>query len=373
MATKRDYYDVLGVSKSASDDEIKKAFRAMAKKYHPDANPGDKTAEGKFKEVQEAYAVLSDKDKKSAYDQFGHAAFDPNSAAGQASGFGGFDFGSMDFTDIFADLFGGSFGGGFSSFGNGYRSQYQRRNEPIKGASIKTQIKISFDEAINGCEKDITIRFKEICKECNGTGAKKGTSPMTCPKCQGKGQVVVQQRTPFGIMQSVQTCPDCNGTGKIVRDKCIVCSGSGYNQTTKTIKVNIPAGIDNGQSVRIHNMGEPGQNGGLRGDLIVGVTVIQHPILKRQGTNIFSTVSINYPIAVLGGAVRVKTAYGDVELTIKPGTQSDSKMRLRGKGVPLLRNPREKGDHYVTIVVDVPTSLNDIQRKALEAYKETIK
>lgn len=372
MATKRDYYDILGVSKSASDDEIKKAFRTMAKKYHPDANPGDKTAEAKFKEVQEAYAVLSDKNKKAAYDQYGHDAFDPNSAAGQASGFGGFDFGSMDFSDIFSDLFGGGFGGFSSSYGGG-SSSYSRRNAPMKGQSVKTQIRITFDEAIKGCEKNITIRYKDECSECHGSGAKKGTRPVTCPRCQGKGQVAVQQRTPFGIMQSVQVCPDCNGSGQVIKERCPACNGTGYTQTTKTIKVTIPAGIDNGQSVRLSGMGEPGINGGMRGDLIVEVLVTQHPILKRQGTNIFSTVSISYPTAVLGGAVRVKTVDGDVELTIKPGTPSDCKMRLRGKGVPFLRSPRTRGDHYVTIVVDIPRNLNATQKAALEAYDRTLK
>lgn len=370
MAEKRDYYDVLGVSKSATQDEIKKAYRVLAKKYHPDANPGDTTAEAKFKEASEAYAVLSDPDKKRAYDQFGHAAFDPNSAAGAQSGFGGFDFGSMDFSDLFSDIFGGSFGGfgGSSFFGGGG----QRRNGPRQGASLRTQVTISFDEAINGCEKSITIKYKDECSSCHGTGARAGTNPVTCPKCGGKGQVVINQRTAFGIMQSVQVCPDCGGKGTIIKDRCPSCNGTGYNLVNKTFKVTIPAGIDNGQSVRLSGAGEPGENGGMRGDLIVQVIVIQHPVLKRQGINIFSTIAIDYPTAVLGGEVKVRTCDGDVMLTIKPGTQSDTKMRLKGKGVPLLRNPKQRGDQYVTIVVAVPTSLNDKQKKALEQYRELL-
>ena len=372
MAGKRDYYEVLGVSKSASADEIKKAYRALAKKYHPDANPGDKTAEAKFKEASEAYAVLSDPDKKKAYDTYGHSAFDPNSAAGAASGFGGFDFGSMDFSDIFSDLFGGAFGGdfgGFSSFGGGGR----RSNRPRQGDSIRTRVSISFDEAMKGTKKQITIPYEEECKSCHGSGAKPGTSPVTCSKCGGRGQVTVQQRTPFGIMQSVSTCPDCNGSGKVIKERCSDCNGTGYNKIQKTFEVSIPAGIDNGQSVRVTGGGNPGENGGPRGDLLVNVTVSQHPILKRQGVNIFSTVSIDYPTAVLGGETKVKTADGDVMLTIKPGTQSDTKMRLKGKGVPLLRSQKTRGDHFVTIVVNVPTSLTKEQKDALEKYKATFK
>lgn len=374
MAEKRDYYDVLGVSKSASQDEIKKAYRALAKKYHPDANPGDKEAEAKFKEASEAYAVLSDPDKKKAYDQFGHAAFDPNSAAGAASGFGGFDFNSMDFSDIFADIFGSGFGSfGGNPFFSGFSGGSSRRTGPRQGASLRTNITITFDEAIKGTTKNISIKYKEECKSCHGSGAKAGTSPITCTKCGGKGQIVMQQRTAFGIMQSVNVCPDCNGSGKVIKDKCPDCNGTGYIQTNKTFEVKIPAGIDNGQSVKLSGAGEPGINGGGRGDLIVQVTVVQHPILKRQGINIFSTVAIDFPTAVLGGEIKVKTCDSDVMLTIKPGTQSDSKMRLKGKGVPLLRNPNMRGDQYVTIVVNVPTNLNSTQKAALENYRDTFK
>jgi molecular chaperone DnaJ len=226
---------------------------------------------------------------------------------------------------------------------------------------------------MKGVKKQITIPYEEECKSCHGSGAKPGTSPITCPKCGGRGQVTVQQRTPFGIMQSVSTCPDCNGTGKVIKERCPDCNGTGYNKIQKTFEVNIPAGIDNGQSVRVSGGGNPGENGGPRGDLLVGVTVSQHPILKRQGVNIFSTVSIDYPTAVLGGETKVKTADGDVMLTIKPGTQSDTKMRLKGKGVPLLRSPKTRGDHFVTVVVNVPTNLNKTQKDALEKYRDTFK
>lgn len=371
MAEKRDYYDVLGVSKSASADEIKKAYRVLAKKYHPDANPGDKTAEAKFKEASEAYAVLSDADKRKAYDTYGHAAFDPNSAAGSASGFGGFDFGSMDFSDIFGDLFGDAFGGGFggfSSFGGGGR----RSNRPRQGDSVRVRVSITFDEAMKGCVKKITIPYLQECSSCHGSGAKAGTSPVTCSRCGGRGQVTVQQRTPFGIMQSVTTCPECNGQGKVIKEHCHSCNGTGYNRVEKTVDVEIPAGIDNGQGVRQVGLGNPGENGGPRGDLLVTVTVAQHPILKRQGINIFSTISIDFPTAVLGGEAKVKTIDGDVMLTIKPGTQSDTKTRLKGKGVPVVRNERVRGDHYVTIVVTTPTNLTKAQKAALLNYKKAM-
>ena len=349
---------------------LKKHIGNQQKKYHPDANPGDKTAEAKFKEASEAYAVLSDPDKKRAYDTYGHAAFDPNSAAGAESGFGGFDFGSVDFSDIFGDLFGGAFGGGFGGFSQ--FGQRGRSNRPMQGESLRTRVTITFDEAMKGCSKQVTIPYQEECKSCHGSGAKPGTSPVTCQRCGGRGQVTVQQRTPFGIMQSVSTCPECNGSGKVIKDKCPDCNGTGYNRIQKTFEVNIPAGIDNGQSVRLSGGGNPGENGGPRGDLLVAVTVVQHPILKRQGVNIFSTVSIDYPTAALGGETKVKTADGEVLLTIKPGTQSDTKVRLKGKGVPLLKNPKTRGDHFVTIVVNVPTNLNKEQKEALENFKKTL-
>ena len=369
MAQKRDYYEVLGVDKNADDATIKKAYRQLAKKYHPDANPGNKEAEEKFKEAGEAYAVLSDPEKRKAYDTYGHAAFDPNSAAGQASGFGGFDFGGMDFGDIFSDLFGGGFGGGRSytyqsGFGGGATS-----TAPQKGQSLRTSLRITFEEAIFGCEKEVELNYKDTCPTCHGTGAKPGTSPVTCERCKGRGKITTIQNTPFfGQVQSVQVCPDCHGTGKVIKEKCPDCRGTGYIQTRKRFKVSIPAGIDNGQSVRLRDAGEPGINGGPRGDLLVEVIVSQHPIFKRQGTTIFSTVPVSFAKMALGGPLHIKTVDGTVEVQVHPGTATDTKIRLKGKGVPMISNKNMRGDHYVTLIVQVPTSLNKAQKEALKAY-----
>ena len=264
--SKRDYYEVLGVDRGADDATIKKAYRQLAKKYHPDMNPGDKEAEKKFKEASEAYAVLSDADKKRQYDQFGHAAFDQG--GGGAGGFGGFDFNGADMGDIFGDIFGDLFGGGRRSANSG----------PMKGANLRASVRITFEEAVFGCEKELDLNLKDECKTCHGTGAKPGTSPETCPKCGGKGQVVFTQQSLFGTVRNVQTCPDCSGTGKIVKDKCTDCHGSGFTSSRKKIAVSVPAGIDDGQSIRIRDKGEPGTNGGPREDLLVDVRVAKHPI-----------------------------------------------------------------------------------------------
>ena len=360
--SKRDYYEVLGVDKNADDSAIKKAYRALAKKYHPDANPDNPEAEKKFKEAGEAYAVLSDPEKRRQYDQFGHAAFDGGAGAG-AGGFGGFGgFSGFDFggDDIFGDLFGGMFGGG----GAGRAT----RNGPMKGANVKVAVRLTFEEAVFGCKRDVTVNYKDECATCHGSGAKAGTSPTTCPKCNGKGQIRYSQQTIFGTMQNVKTCPDCGGTGKIIKDKCPDCHGNGYIQTKKKFEVNIPAGVDNGMSVRVAGGGEPGVNGGPRGDLLVEVIVSPHPIFKRQDTNIYSTVPISFAKAALGGSIRVKTVDGDVDVSIKAGTQTDSRVRLKGKGVPSLRNKNVRGDHYITLVVSVPTKLTKEQKAALEAF-----
>lgn len=352
--SKRDYYEVLGVSKTATEDELKKAYRALAKKYHPDMNPGDKEAEVKFKEASEAYAVLSDADKRRQYDQFGHAAFD-----GGAGGAGGFDFSGMDMGDIFGDLFGDLFGGGRSRRPN---------NGPMKGANIRTSVRITFEEACFGVEKELELTLKDECETCHGTGAKSGTSRETCPKCGGKGQVVFTQQSLFGMVRNVQTCPDCHGSGTVVKEKCSACYGTGFISSKKKIKVTIPAGIDNGQSVRIRDKGEPGTNGGPRGDLLVEVIVSRHPIFQRADMDIYSTAPISFAQAALGGDVRIGTIDGDVIYTVKPGTQTDTKVRLRGKGVPSLRSKSIRGDHYVTLVVQVPTKLNSEQKERLEAF-----
>ena len=342
---KRDYYEVLGVSKGASDEEIKKAYRKLAKKYHPDMNPGDKEAESRFKEVNEAYEILSNKEKRARYDQFGHAGVDPNYGAG-GGGFTG-DFGDIDLGDLFGSFFGGFGGGGFGSSAG-------RRNGPQKGESLRASLTITFEEAAFGCEKELELTLKDECEKCHGTGAKPGTTPQTCPKCGGKGQVVYTQQSLFGMVQNVRPCPDCYGTG--------------YIASKKKISVSVPAGIDNGQSIRIRGKGEPGVNGGPRGDLLVEVQVSRHPIFQRQDIDIFSTVPISFPVATLGGTIRIKTVDGEVEYDVKAGTQTDTRVRLRGKGMPSLRNKGVRGDHYVTLVVEVPTNLSHAAKEALKEY-----
>ena len=358
---KRDYYDVLGVSKSADDAEIKKAFRTLAKKYHPDAHPGDAECEAKFKEAQEAYAVLSDAEKRRQYDQFGHAAFDG------AGGAGGFDFSGMDMSDIFGDIFGDFFGGGFGGFGGGSR---RANNGPRQGANVRMSVRVSFEDAVFGCEKEIEFNYKETCKTCGGNGAKPGTSPETCPKCGGKGKVVMNQQTLFGMMQNVTTCPDCNGSGKIVKERCTDCYGSGFIVKKVKKTVEIPAGIDNGQCVRVREFGEPGINGGPRGDLLVEVVVSRSSQFERQDMNIFSDANITYAIAALGGDIRIKTVDGDIIYTVNPGTQSGTRIRLRGKGVPSVRNKEVRGDHYVTLVVETPKNLSKEAKEALRKFDE---
>ncbi len=356
--SKRDYYEVLGVGRDANDSEIKKAYRALAKKYHPDMNPGDAEAEKKFKEASEAYAVLSDSEKRRQYDQFGHAAFE--GGAGGSGGFGGFDFNGADFSDIFGDIFGDLFGGG--------RRGGRANNGPMKGANIRKSIRITFEEAVFGCEKELEVVLKDPCTSCNGTGAKPGTSPETCPKCGGKGQVVYTSQSFFGTVQNVQQCPNCGGTGKVIKEKCSSCGGTGFTASKKRISVSVPAGIDNGQSIRIREKGEPGANGGPRGDLLVEVNVSKHPTFQRQDMHIFSTVPISFAQAALGGDVRIKTVDGEVLYTVKPGTKTDTKVRLKGKGVPSLRNSQVRGDHYVTLVIQTPEHLNAEAREALREF-----
>lgn len=357
--TKRDYYEVLGVDRNADDAALKKAYRALAKKYHPDMNPGDKEAEKKFKEASEAYAVLSDAEKRRQYDQFGHAAFE-GGAGGAGGGFGGFDFSGADFGDIFGDIFGDLFGGG--------RRGGRAGNGPMQGANIRKGVRITFEEAVFGCEKELEVVIKDPCTTCNGTGAKPGTSPQTCQKCGGKGQVVYTSQSFFGTVQNVQTCPDCHGTGKIIKEKCSDCAGTGYVASKKTIQVSIQAGIDNGQSIRIRGKGEPGTNGGPRGDLLVEVTVSRHPVFGRQDMHIFSTAPISFAQAALGGDVRIKTVDGDVLYNVKPGTKTDTKVRLKGKGVPSLRNKQVRGDHYVTLVIQTPEKLSAEAKEALRKF-----
>ena len=361
MADKRDYYEVLGIAKTASDDEIKKAYRKLAKQYHPDMHPGDAECEAKFKEASEAYSVLSDKEKRDKYDRFGHAAFE------QGGGGGGFDYSSFDFGDIFGDLF------GFGDMFGGSRGGNSRGNGPKMGASVRTAIRITFEEAVFGCEKELELNIKEDCPTCNGTGAKPGTNVDTCAKCNGRGTVIYTQQSIIGMVQNQRVCPDCKGTGKIIKEKCKDCYGTGFITNRKKIKVTVPPGIDNGQSIRIKGKGEPGVNGGPRGDLLVEVAVSSHPIFQRQDRDIFSNAPMSYTTATLGGEVKISTIDGDVLYEVKPGTQTDTKIRLRGKGVPSLRDKNHRGDHYVTLVVQVPTKLTNEQKELLKKYEDSFK
>ena len=358
MADKRDYYEVLGVERNADEETLKKAYRKLAKKYHPDVNPGDAAAAEKFKEASEAYAILSDPQKRQQYDQFGHAAFEQG---------GGFDAGGFDFSDIFGGM--GGMGDIFDDlFGGGRRSS--NPNAPMQGANVRARVSISFDESISGCVKNLDIVLKDECTNCKGTGAKPGTSPKICPKCRGTGQVTYRQQSLFGMMQSTQACPDCRGTGKIIEQKCPNCAGTGYTSSKKTIEVTIPAGIDDGQSIRIRGKGEPGVNGGPRGDLLVEVRVASNPNFIRQDMDIFSNVEISFAQAALGGDLRVKTVDGEVIYTVRPGTQSGTRVRLKGKGVPSVRNKDVRGDHYVTLTVVTPTRLSDDAKEALRRFDE---
>lgn len=358
MATKRDYYDVLGVEKSADEAELKKAYRKLAKQYHPDMNPGDKEAEAKFKEASEAYEVLSDSTKRSQYDQFGHAAFEAGGGPGGAGGF----YSTGDFGDIFGDLFGDIFGGG--------RSRRQASNGPMKGASLRINIRLKFEEAVFGVERDITLPSKDTCNTCSGTGAKPGTHPQTCTRCDGKGQIVYNQQTLFGTVRNVQECPTCSGSGKVIKEKCTSCTGTGFVKKDKNIKINIPAGINQGQEIRLAGLGEPGKNNGPRGDLLVKVSVDAHSVFQREGNDIYSTERISFVKAALGGEIQLRTLEGIQSYTLKPGTQTNTKLRLRDKGVPYLGNGSMRGEHIVTLIVDVPTKLTDEQTEALKHFAE---
>ncbi len=360
MSTKRDYYEVLGVEKNADEKQIKRAYRKLAKKYHPDMNGGDASpeSEAKFKEATEAYEVLSDSQKRSTYDQFGHAAFEN----GGAGGYGGFQggFGDIDLGDIFGDLFGAGFGGGF---GGG-----RRRNYPTKGQNLAAKISLTFEEAVFGCEKDISINALEDCETCHGSGAKAGTHPETCSQCGGSGQVTVTRQTILGAMQSTSPCSRCHGTGQFIKDKCYTCSGSGKVRKKKIITVNIPAGIDDGQSMRIAGKGEPGSNGGPNGDVILRVTVKPHDVLERSGYDIIYTLPLSPAEVALGKEVDVPTIDGEVSYKVDAGTQAGTKFRLRGKGVPHV-NGRGRGDEYVIVKVVTPTKLS---KKEKELYEELL-
>jgi len=358
---KRDYYEVLGVSRGASEDEIKKAYKKMARKYHPDLNPGDKTAEEKFKEVNEAYEVLSDADKKARYDQYGHAGVDPNFGAG---GFGGGFDGSFDFGDL-GDIFGSFFGGGF---GGGRRTN---PNAPQRGESIRMSIAISFEEAAFGCEKAVTVERYETCDTCHGNGCAPGTSPEVCPDCHGTGTVQVRRQTPMGVFATSSPCPKCGGKGRIIHQPCKDCRGSGMVRKKKTIQASIPAGIDNGQTISIRGQGNAGKNGGPAGDLLITITVRPHELFRREGTSVLCEAPITFTQAVLGAELEIPTIDGKVKYTLPEGTQSGTTFRLKGKGIPSI-NGRGRGDQYVTVYIETPKNLNKEQKEALKKFAATM-
>lgn len=363
MAEKRDYYEVLGLSKGASDEEIKKAFRKMAKQYHPDLNPGDKEAEMKFKEINEAYGVLSDADKKKKYDMYGHAGVDPSYGAGQGGagfgGFGGFD-GDIDLGDIFGSFFGGGMGS----------SSSRRSNAPQKGADREARVTISFEEAAFGCKKDISFTRIEKCADCSGSGAAKGTNPETCPTCHGSGTVRTQQRTAFGVFQSQSPCSTCSGKGKIIKNPCPSCSGQGFVRKNKKLTVTIPAGVDDGQSVRLTGQGDAGRNGGPAGDVYVEISIKKHELFSREGRNIYCDVPITFSEAVLGATIDVPTLEGKAEYTIPEGTQTGTVFKMRNKGITEIGSSR-RGDLVFRVIVEVPKNLNKEQKELLKAFADS--
>lgn len=360
---KRDYYEVLGVSKGATDDEIKKAYRKLAKKYHPDLNKDNPEAAEKFKEIGEAYEILSDKDKRARYDQFGFAGVDPNYGAGQGGGFGGgFGFEDVDLGDIFGSFFGGGFGGG--------GSRTNRANAPRQGESIRRTVMLSFEEAAFGCEKEIEIERVEQCTECGGTGAEKGYTPETCSNCHGTGTVKQTQRTPFGAFSSTGPCPNCRGTGKIIKKPCKKCRGTGQERRSRKLSVKIPAGIDDGQSVALRGQGGAGVNGGPAGDVIVTVSIRPHPLFQRDGYDVWCEVPISYAQACLGDKLIVPTIDGKVEYTMPAGTQPGTVFRMRGKGIQAV-NGRGRGDQFVKVTLEVPKNLSDHQKELLRKLEDS--
>ena len=361
---KRDYYEVLGISKGASEDEIKKAYKKLARKYHPDVNPGDKEAEEKFKEINEANAILSDPEKKARYDQFGFAGVDPNYGAGGpgwGDGAAGFDFG--DLGDIF-----NFFGGGFSGFGGGGA---QRRNAPQRGESIRTSVTISFTEAAFGCEKSVTVDRVEQCESCKGSGCAEGTTPEVCPDCRGTGTVQVRRQTPMGMFATTTSCPKCGGKGKIIHQPCTDCRGAGVTRKRRTVQVSIPEGIDNGQTISLRGQGHAGKNGGPNGDLLITVMVKPHALFRREGTSVLCEAPITFTQAVLGAELEIPTIDGKVKYTIPEGTQTGTVFRLKGKGIPVL-NGRGRGDQFVTVIIETPKGLNREQKDALRKFSESL-
>ena len=365
---KRDYYDVLGVSKGASDDELKKAYRKMAKQYHPDLNPGDTVAEQKFKEVNEAYEVLSDADKRRKYDQFGHAGVDPNGFGGGAGGFGGGAGGfggayDVDINDIFNTFFGGGFGGGYSS---------RRRNGPSKGANLKYGMTLEFMEAAFGVEKDITVTKEDVCPSCKGSGAQPGTVPETCPSCKGAGRVQQQTKTLFGMTMVTKDCPACGGRGTVIRTPCTNCSGRGRKLAKKQLHIKVPAGVDTGDMLPIRGEGEPGRNGGSNGDLYIEFKVKKHEVFTRNGKNTSCDVPITLAQAALGGEIKVPTIDGPVSYNVPEGTQPGDTYTFRGKGIPDKQNPNMRGDHTVKFTIEIPIRLTEDQKSKLRLFDSSL-
>ena len=352
---KRDYYEVLGLSKGCSEEDLKKAYRKLAKKYHPDVNPGDKDAEARFKEINEAYGILSDPDKKARYDQFGFAGVDPSYGGGGM----GFDMGDIDLGDIFGSFFGGGFGG----FGGGA----SRRNGPQKGDSLRVNLALTFEEAAFGCTKEIELNRTETCEECKGSGCAPGTTAETCPDCRGAGQVRIQRGAGGFAFSTTTTCSKCRGTGKLIHTPCKKCNGAGSVRRKQRVSVTIPAGIDDGQAVSMRGQGNAGTNGGPAGDLLVGIRLKSHPQFQRDGVTVLYEQPISFYQAAMGVELEIPTIDGRVKYTIPAGTQTGTTFRLRGKGIPELRGSR-RGDQYVTVRVQVPTSLNAEQKEALNAF-----
>ena len=361
MAEKRDYYEVLGVKKGASEDELKKAYRKLAKENHPDLHPGDKECEARFKEINEAYEVLSDPDKRAKYDQFGHAAFDPSQGFG-GGGFGGFE-GFGGFGDIFSDIFGGGFGFG----GGGGRNP----NAPRKGDNLRATVNIKFEEAAFGVKKDVFVAKIEQCPDCKGTGCAEGTTAEICPDCKGSGTVMSTKRTPFGMVQSSEQCPKCKGRGKIIHSPCKTCRGIGSVRLQHKVTVSVPAGIDDGQTISLRGQGNAGLNGGPAGDLLITVLVQPHARFERDGASILLEQEVSFAQAALGAEIEVPTLDGKVKLNIPEGTQTGTTFRLKGKGVPFLRNGG-RGDQFVTVKVTVPRGMSSAQKDALRRYAQTM-
>ena len=357
---KRDFYEVLGVSRGASDDEIKKAYRKLAKQYHPDLNPGDKTAEAKFKEINEAYEILTDKDKRSRYDQFGHAGVDPNFGAG-GGGFGGFNMGDIDLGDLFGSFFGGGFGG----------AQRANPNAPRRGENLRTAVTISFEEAAFGCEKEITVTRSEPCQTCHGNGCAPGTTAEVCPDCHGTGSIRIQRGGGAFTFATSAPCTRCQGTGRIIHTPCPDCHGEGSVRKQRKLTVTIPAGIDNGQAISLRGQGGAGVNGGPAGDLLISVTVRPSDKFRREGTAVYYDQPVSFAQATLGAKLTIPTIDGNVEYTMPRGTQPGTTFRLRGKGFPSV-NGRGRGDQFVTVRVEVPTSLTREQEEALNAFAEAM-